>query len=139
MCIFGNNDCFFGTLIWYVVSEFVTPLGTPPRLCCQKNVVNCVNSNIFFHLKKISVFFPAPPRQNGTKAKLCHKVCGQGLCICFLDSSMVFILDGNSELGANVLSNLRYLIYLRHFIRSRAVTNRIFYTYFFIRAQRVLS
>ena len=38
--------------------------------------------------------------------------------------SMVLI-DGNSEIGAHVRSNLCYLICLRHLIRSRAVTNRI--------------
>ena len=37
---------------------------------------------------------------------------------------MVLILDGNSEKGAYVRSNLCYLICLRHFIRSRVVTNR---------------
>ena len=36
-----------------------------------------------------------------------------------------FILDGNSETGAHERSNLCYLIWLRHLIWSRAVTNRI--------------
>ena len=31
---------------------------------------------------------------------------------------MVLILDDNSEIGAQVMSNLCYLICLRHFIRS---------------------
>ena len=40
--------------------------------------------------------------------------------------SMVLIVDGNSEIDAHVGSNLCYLICLRHSIRSKAVTNRIF-------------
>ena len=46
---------------------------------------------------------------------------------------MVLILDGKPELGANVRSNLCYLICLGHFSKSTAVTIRIFYhekTYF---------
>ena len=39
---------------------------------------------------------------------------------------MVLILDGNSEIGAHVWSNLCYLICLRHLIRSKTVTNLIF-------------
>ena len=38
--------------------------------------------------------------------------------------SVVFILDGNLEIGAHVRSNLCYLTCLRHLIRSKAVTNR---------------
>ena len=39
---------------------------------------------------------------------------------------IVLILDGNSEyIHALVRSNFCYLIFLRHFIRSKAVTNRI--------------
>ena len=41
---------------------------------------------------------------------------------------MVLKLDGDSEIGAQVRINLCYLICLRHLIRSRAVTNRIFST-----------
>ena len=41
---------------------------------------------------------------------------------------MVSILDGNSRIGAHVRSNLCYLICLRYLIRSRAVTNRIFFS-----------
>ena len=47
--------------------------------------------------------------------------------------SMVFLLDGNSVIGAHVESNLCYLKCLRHLIRSRAVINRMFFskeTYF---------
>ena len=40
--------------------------------------------------------------------------------------SMALILDGISEIGANVGRNLSYLICLRHLIRSRAITNWIF-------------
>ena len=50
---------------------------------------------------------------------------------------MVLIIDGISEIGAHVRSNLcylvcvridtGYLIYLSHFFRSRAVTNQIFF------------
>ena len=36
---------------------------------------------------------------------------------------MVLNLDGNSEIGAHVRSNVCYLICLRHVIRSKAVTN----------------
>ena len=39
---------------------------------------------------------------------------------------MVLIIDGNAEIGAQVGSNLCYLICLKHLIISRAVTNRIF-------------
>ena len=39
---------------------------------------------------------------------------------------MVLILDGNSEIGAQVRSNLCVLTCLRHVIRSRAAPNRIF-------------
>ena len=40
---------------------------------------------------------------------------------------MVLILDGNSEIEAHVRSNSCYLIYLRHWIRSRAVQKLIFF------------
>ena len=40
--------------------------------------------------------------------------------------TMILISDGNSEMGAYVRSNLYYSICLRHFIRSRSVTNRLF-------------
>ena len=55
--------------------------------------------------------------------------------------TMVFRLDGNSEIGAQAKCHLFYLIYLMHFI-SRAVTNRIFFQqklFSFIRSQHVLS
>ena len=32
---------------------------------------------------------------------------------------VVLVLDGNSEIGAQVRNNLSYLICVRHFIRSR--------------------
>ena len=41
---------------------------------------------------------------------------------------MVLILDGNSEIGSHVRSNLCCLICLRHLIRSRTLTNRIFFS-----------
>ena len=41
-----------------------------------------------------------------------------------LDIRYLLILDGNSELGARVRSNLCYLICFRHLLGSRAVTNR---------------
>ena len=41
---------------------------------------------------------------------------------------MVLILDGTSEVGAPVRSNLCYFICLRHLIKSRAVTNQIFFS-----------
>ena len=40
---------------------------------------------------------------------------------------MVLILDGNSEIGAHVGSNICYLICLRHLIRSRVVSNSIYF------------
>ena len=42
-------------------------------------------------------------------------------------TSMVLILDGNLDKGAHVSNNLCYLTWLRHLIRPRAVTNRIFF------------
>ena len=41
---------------------------------------------------------------------------------------MVLILDGISEMGAHVRSNLCYFICLRHEIRSRAVTNLSYFS-----------
>ena len=43
-----------------------------------------------------------------------------------LQRSMALILDGNSEIGSHVRSNLCYLICLRHLIISGAVTNRTY-------------
>ena len=40
---------------------------------------------------------------------------------------MVLKLEGNSEIGANVRSNLCYLICLQQMVRSRAVAIRIFF------------
>ena len=39
---------------------------------------------------------------------------------------MVLILDGHSDIGARVRSNLCYLICLGHLVRSRAFTNLFF-------------
>ena len=48
-------------------------------------------------------------------------------CLCYcLEKSWYFYLDGNSEIGAHVRSNLCYLTCFRHLISSRAVTNRFF-------------
>ena len=56
---------------------------------------------------------------------------------------MVLILDGNSEIGAHVRSNLCYLICLGHWIRSRVVINRDFFyeknPILFMHAQFILS
>ena len=49
---------------------------------------------------------------------------------------------GNSEIGAHVRSNLCYWICLRHWIRLRAATNRVFFLtvlFTFMRAQHGLS
>ena len=46
---------------------------------------------------------------------MCHKV-----------SPMVFILDGNSEMGAHVLGKFGNLICLRHWFSSRVDTDLIF-------------
>ena len=40
---------------------------------------------------------------------------------------MVLILDGSSDIGAQVRRNLCHLICLKHLIRSKAVTNLIFF------------
>ena len=47
---------------------------------------------------------------------------------CLLQCTMVLRLDGNSELDAHVRSKFWYLICLRHSIRTKAVTNRIFFS-----------
>ena len=50
---------------------------------------------------------------------------------------MVLILDGNSEIGAQVGNNICNLICLRHLFISRTVTNQIFFSrtdYFFLHA-----
>ena len=39
------------------------------------------------------------------------------------DVTMVLILNGNSEIDAHISSNIYHLMHLRHFIRSRSVTN----------------
>ena len=53
---------------------------------------------------------------------------------------MVLILDDNSEIGALVKSNIRYVICLWYLIKS-TVTNRIFFrkTFSFMRARHVLA
>ena len=40
---------------------------------------------------------------------------------------MVLILDGHSEMGTHVQSKTGNFIYLRHFFRSKAVTNLIIF------------
>ena len=55
---------------------------------------------------------------------------------------IALLLDGNSEIGAHVKSNLCYLICSRHLICSRADTKRIFIRkplLSFVRTQHVLS
>ena len=44
--------------------------------------------------------------------------------------TMALITEGNSETGAHLKSNLCYLICLRHLIKLRLVTNRIFFLLF---------
>ena len=55
---------------------------------------------------------------------------------------LVLNLDGNSEIGAPARSNMSYLIFLKHLIRSRAATNRTYKIrkdiFSFRRAQHVL-
>ena len=46
-------------------------------------------------------------------------------------NDMVLIFDGNLEIGAQARSNLCQSICLRPSIRSRAVTNRIFFIFMF--------
>ena len=59
------------------------------------------------------------------------------------ENLMVLIIDGNSEIGTHVRNNLCYLNCLRHLLRWRAVTNRIFFLrkdlFSFMHAQHVLS
>ena len=54
---------------------------------------------------------------------------------------MLLILDGNSDIGAHVRSNLCYMIFVRHFIRSRAIINAIFFylNHFFLHARAICS
>ena len=54
---------------------------------------------------------------------------------------MLFILDGNLDIGAHVRSNLSLFIWLRHLIRSKAIKNRSFLikTISFMREQHHLS
>ena len=67
--------------------------------------------------------------------------------VAFYDSSlywtMIFTLNGISEIGAHVKSNLRYSIFFKRLILSRAVTYRIFFLrkdlFSFICARHVLS
>ena len=40
-----------------------------------------------------------------------------------LKPPMVLILDGNSEIGAHVKSNLSYLFCIRHLIKRKELTN----------------
>ena len=75
-----------------------------------------------------------------------HKKAGQTPPPCLKirakmnDCIMVILLDCNSEISSHVRSHLCYLICLRHLIRSRAVTNRIFFLQIYIiRSQYVLS
>ena len=55
---------------------------------------------------------------------------------------MVLVLENNSDIGANVRSNL-FFICLRHLISSAEVTNHISFSkknlFSFMRAQHVLS
>ena len=41
---------------------------------------------------------------------------------------MALMLDGNSEIVANVRNNISFAICLRHSIRSKAVTNCVFFS-----------
>ena len=52
--------------------------------------------------------------------------CNIKIKICPPGKTILHILDGKSKIGAIVLSNLCYLMWWRHLIRSRAVTNIIF-------------
>ena len=57
--------------------------------------------------------------------------------------TMFLILDGNSEVSAQVRNNLCYLIFKTHLIRPKAVTNSIFCSpkplFTFTRAQHGLG
>ena len=70
---------------------------------------------IQFLQKSLSRDLPSKKRNNSDLENWMHSA-----------QSMV-TLDGNSEIGAHVMSNICYLICLRHLINSRAFTNRIFF------------
>ena len=64
-------------------------------------------------------------RKSGFNPGICLIIIGRWI----FDEPTVLILDGNSEIGAHVrINNLYNLICLRQLIRSRAVTNRIFFS-----------
>ena len=55
-----------------------------------------------------------------------HIEYNANLFICLIVKILVLILNGNSEIGAHVKSNLCHLNCLMHLNRSKAVTTRIF-------------
>ena len=69
----------------------------------------------------------------GSKWKIFHfcvfsssrRVIYDGVKVIYM-GNMLRILDGNSDIGAHVRSNLCYLTCFRHFARSRAVPIRFF-------------
>ena len=81
--------------------------------------------NNFFFLYLIIASFLSTKRGYN---KFFRRIIDKSLIITTRVWGMVLILDGNPELGAQVRSNLVYLICLRHSIRSRAVTNQIFFS-----------
>ena len=66
------------------------------------------------------------PRNIGTKWPEAGPQLTLILCLATQVFFMVLMLFGHSEIGAQVRSNLFYLICLRHLIRSIVVTNQLF-------------
>ena len=111
----------------------------------------CLRSLWWPRLKSFRVLFscrgPEPWRTRGAAATLWAQTWAQerfpraDLAVQFQPShakhppltepnlTMELILDGNSEMDADVRSNFCYLICLRHLIGLRAVTNQIFFTF----------
>ena len=117
------------------------------RSCDVKLVYLILNFNAFFeqldHGRHIWLFlfftvFHFNSAQRSMRNRLIKNPCFSSLfwSLTLEDSNsnphtiattMVIILDGNSEIGAHVRSNFCYLTPLRHLIRSIAVTNLIFF------------
>ena len=61
--------------------------------------------------------------------RVCRVATGNMLSLHITAKNMVLILDGNSEIDAQVKRNLFYLIDLRHSISLSMVTSRVIFFY----------
>ena len=101
---YGENTVTFH-YVWHHMSRFA-----PPHMIRVK----------IFHITLSLLNIVLERRGHGTwnytraKRNICKRI--------------VLILDGNLEVGAHVMGILCYLICSRHLIRSRAVTNRFFFS-----------